>query len=119
MRLTVFSIVSIVSALLLGGCAAPIPVGGESRADDTLKSDITKMLVLRARVSFPCDHVDAIHAEVVKINPVGTGRTLASRKYGSIDERWVVSLCAKDIAYRVTLTPDGEGGTFFLVGPDK
>jgi len=99
----------------LAGCASPIPFSGDSAAGTTLRADTLRMVSQRAMFEQKCDRVDSINARVVAVNPVGTGNTEASRMYGSVDERWVVTLCGEAKSYAVTFTPDGSGGTFFRV----
>lgn len=106
----------------LAACATPqanIPITGNTHAGATLKADVAQNLSMQAQIQSNCQKVDAIQTEVVKINPVGTGNSAASRQYGSVDERWIVQLCNQQIPFKVTLTPDGQGGTFFSTSRDK
>jgi hypothetical protein len=101
---------------MLAACAAPqtkAPITGNTHAGATLKADVAQNISMQAQVQLNCQKVDAIQTEVVKVNPIGTGNSAASRQYGSVDERWIVQLCNQQIPFKVTLTPDGKGGTFF------
>ena len=73
-------------------CAAPISISGNTRAGDTLKSDISRQLGMQARLLTKCEHIDSVTTELLRTNPIGTGMTLASLKYGSVEERWTVAL---------------------------
>lgn len=109
-----FSVVMpLVLVFLLTACATPVPISGDTKAGDSLKSDTARQVSMWARVETKCDRIDSIETQVIKINPSGTGNTEAARKYGSVNERWVVNLCGKSVPFSVTFTPDGQGGTFF------
>ena len=110
---------SSILALALMGCAAVIPVNGNTRAGDTLKSDVSRKLGMEARVYTKCERIDSVTTEVLKTNAVGSGKTPASLKYGSVEERWTVALCGQRVPFQVTLTPDGEGGTYFSTSREK
>lgn len=110
------------SACALAACATPqanVPITGNTHAGATLKADVARTISMQAQIQSNCQKIDAIQTEVVKINPVGTGNSAASRQYGSVDERWIVQLCDQQIPFKVTLTPDGQGGTFFSTSRDK
>jgi len=106
-------IMPFVLVLFLAACATSIPISGDTKAGDSLKSDTARQVSMWARVETKCDRIDSIETQVIKINPVGTGNTEGSMKYGSVNERWVVNLCGKSVPFSVTFTPDGQGGTFF------
>ncbi|TBV09886.1 hypothetical protein [Phytopseudomonas dryadis] len=108
-----FYLTSLTLLLVLAGCATKVPFTGESHADGTLKSDISQHLIMQAKLYAKCNQVESIQTQVLKINPVGTGPSIASQQYGSVEERWLVQLCDRQIPFLVTLTPDGAGGTFF------
>ena len=114
-----FCFLSGILALALMGCAAPIPVSGNTRAGDTLKSDVSRQLAMEAHLYTKCERIDSVTTEVLKTNAVGSGKTPASLKYGSVEERWTVALCGQRVPFQVTLTPDGEGGTYFLTSREK
>jgi hypothetical protein len=97
----------------LVACAASIPISGETRADDTLKSDVIRKISVWAKSDVKCDRVDSIKTQIIQINPIGTGDTPGARKYGSTDERWIVNLCGKSLPFGITFVPDGKGGTYF------
>lgn len=114
---TFFTQLAIIS--LLAACATSIPMSGETRAGDTLKSDTARRISSWARIETKCDRIDSIQTQIVKTNPIGAGQSKASKKYGSVEERWVVNLCGKSIPFAVTFTPDGQGGTFFSTSREK
>ena len=119
MKVTKSHVLQIIFALALTGCATAIPVSGESRAGDTLKSDVSRQISMQAKIYAKCERIDSIQTQILKTNPVGTGKTAASIKYGSVEERWAVNLCGQNMPFLVTLTPDGEGGTYFSTSRDK
>jgi hypothetical protein len=98
--------------VLLSACATHTYTG-RTVAGDTLKSDTFRSVSTFATLQAKCKKVDSVHTEVLAVNPPGTGDTENKKKYGSVDERWTVQLCGQTIPYRVTFTPDGQGGTFF------
>lgn len=108
-----------VGVLSLAACATSIPINGDTKAGDTLKSDTARKVSMWARAETKCDRIDSIETKVISVNPVGTGKSEASRKYGSVDERWVVNLCGNSIPFSVTFTPDGQGGTFFTTSRER
>ncbi len=101
------------------GCTSKVLISGESTTGALLKSDTARQVSLIAKIQAKCNKVDSISTQIIKINPIGTGKSVASKKYGSVDERWSVSLCNKNISYLVTFTPDGEGGTYFSTRLEK
>jgi hypothetical protein len=94
-------------------------MSGETKAGDTLKSDTARNISTWAKIETKCDHIDSIQTKIIKTNPIGTGKSVASREYGSVDEKWVVNLCGTSIPFLVTFTPDGQGGTFFRTSREK
>jgi hypothetical protein len=107
--------VRLVAVLSLAACATPISIRGDTKAGDPLKSDTARQVSMWARVETKCDHIESIETQVISVNPIGTGNSEGARKYGSVNERWVVNLCGKPIPFAITFTPDGEGGTFFNI----
>lgn len=101
--------------LFLSACSASIPVVGETKAGNVLKSDVSRNLAMWSMATVKCDRIDSIETKVVSANPIGTGGNEMSRKYGSVDERWLVRLCGESIPFSVSFTPDGKGGTFFNI----
>lgn len=101
------------------GCTSKVLISGESTTGALLKSDTARQVSLMAKIQAKCNEIDSISTQIIKINPIGTGKSMASKKYGSVDERWSVSLCNKNISYLVTFTPDGEGGTYFRTRLEK
>lgn len=104
------------------GGAGPDPFGvcqrgaqdGQYPRGDVLYRDAAHDLMARARALHHCGKVDAIHTQTLQeIPPGATGGSSYAPKYGSVMERWTVSLCNTQVPYRVTFTADGAGGTFF------
>lgn len=98
--------------MILAGCATSPVMHGETRAVGAVKADAVRQITQLAKIVARCDAVDAIQSKVVKINPVGSGGTEASQKYGSVEEHWVVYLCGQKSPYLVILTPDGQGDIY-------
>lgn len=119
MKITKSHILQITLTFILTSCATTSPISGESKAGDTLKSDVARQISMQAKIYGKCERIDSIQTQILKINPVGSGKTAASVRYGSIEERWVANLCGQNMPFLVTLTPDGEGGTFFSTTRDK
>jgi hypothetical protein len=90
-----------------------MPISGDTKAGETLRRDTAKQVSMQAKVAAKCDRIDSIETKVLSVNPVGTGNSEALKKYGSVNERWVVNLCDQSIPFFVTFIPDGQGGTFF------
>ncbi len=107
------NVLSILFVLSLTSCATTIPVNGVSQAGKVLTADVVRQISMSAKIQTKCKDVDSIEAQYLKTNPVGTGDTAASIKYGSVEERWTVNLCGKKVPFFVVFTPDGEGGTYF------
>ena len=118
MKKTKIMITAIMSFSMIS-CATAVPTNGQTTAGSTLKGDTTRFVSMMAKVQEKCELIDSIDTEVIRINPVGTGKTPASMKYGSSEERWKVNLCGKQVPYLVTFTPDGAGGTFFSTAREK
>lgn len=110
---------TLIALSVIGGCASTTVITGETQAGNTLKSDVARQVSMWAKTQTQCPTVDAIQTQVVRVNPVGTGKTAAARQYGSVDERWVVQLCNQSLPFAVTLTPDGQGGTYFSTSREK
>ncbi|MGE8637293.1 MAG: hypothetical protein ACN6PR_01535 [Achromobacter sp.] len=122
MNIHLQALIAAATVSVLAACATPqghAPTSGNTHAGATLKADVARNVSMQAQIQSNCQKVDAIQTEVVKIHPVGTGNSAASRQYGSVDERWMVNLCNQQIPFKVTLTPDGQGGTFFSTSRDK
>ena len=119
MKITRLQILQLALTFTLTSCATTSPISGESSAGNTLKSDVARQISMQAKIYAKCEHIDSIQTQVLKINPIGSGKTAASVKYGSVEERWSANLCGQNMPFLVTLTPDGEGGTFFSTTRDK
>ena len=119
MKFKISLFLSVLLTCILGGCAGTVPINGETRAGDLLKSDTTKQIAVMAKIYAKCEKIDSIQTQALRTNPVGTGKTAASLKYGSVEERWSVKLCEQTIPFLVTFTPDGVGGTFISSTREK
>jgi len=108
----------VIFSFLIIGCSS-VDISGDSRADNTLKSDVSRKLSLWAKTETKCEKVDSIQTQILKTNPIGTGDSVASKRYGSIEEKWVVNLCGQNIPFSVIFTPDGQGGTYFRTSREK
>lgn len=94
--------------------ASEVRKTGSTRADDDLYRNAAHDLMARARLNKHCSRVDAFHTE--ELNEIVPGSAEGNNyafQYGSVIERWTVSLCNTQLTYRVTFTGDGVGSTFF------
>jgi hypothetical protein len=105
---------------VLGAMAAVLTVTGcESRstrtpggttADPTLQRDVSNLVLLYdSAVAKQCKDRKIVDTAVIEMR--SDGHTGA--------ERWTVDQCGKVANYRVIYSPDGKGGTFFGVQPEK
>ena len=113
-QVTSAALISALCATLVA-CATVAPMQGNTTAGETLRVDVANSLTGRAKFLANCNGpIDNIQTEVLRTHPPGsTGVSAAAMKYGSIVERWTLNLCAKNVPFTVTFTPDGNGGTFF------
>lgn len=111
--------VAIACAGILGGCATGPTVSGDSSASPRLKSDAAQMVSLYAKAASKCERVESIQTHVLRVDPAVKANASGAATEGNIDERWTVRLCGAEMPFLVTFIPDGKGGTFFRVRPDK
>lgn len=111
---------TLVSAFALAACATSSSLlTGQTTAGKTLQGDVIRVLLASTKGMKNCGKIDSIAVAQLRINPPGTGDSVASRQYGSAEERWTVSACGTSTPYLVTLTPDGQGGTFFRIVEER
>ena len=107
--------------LLLSGHGREVRTSGSSRAGEVLYRDTAHRLLARARTASLCDRVSALHTEILHEPPSGApdpGGHGHRYAHGSTEERWTVSLCQRQLPYRVTFSTDGAGGIYASIGPE-
>jgi hypothetical protein len=104
-------------ALFVG--ASEVRKTGSTLAGDALYRATAHDLMVRARLHNHCNKVDAIHTETLKeASSGGVDATRQVLRYGSVEERWTVSLCQRQLPYRVTFTADAGGGIYASIGAE-
>lgn len=107
------------TALLLVSCAGSVSIKGQTAAGDILQADTIKSLTRQLKYNKECTKMDYIEVSPVRVSSLGAGESGASKQYGNIEEQWVVNGCGGRFPYKVVFTPDGVGGTFIQVGPER
>jgi hypothetical protein len=102
------------------GIAAALEVTGQSTATKLLGNDILMHLLPTAQAALGCDRVDSIVTTVLTLPTVEEKNAdgVVIRGHGA-RERWVAGGCGRQVAYLVTFTPDGKGGSYWNVARDK
>ncbi len=101
---------------LLYGCGTPMPIQGETRADNRTQGKIASNLINISRRVRDCPTVDALEAQVRQVNEPKPGDPDEVQRLGSVSDIWTASLCGKKMRYQVIHAPDGRGGTFLMFG---
>ena len=104
---------------ILFGQGREVRATGSTRAGDDLYRHTAHRLAVRARAASLCDRVSAIHTEILHDVPwdaAASGSPPQRYPYGSMQERWTVSLCQRQLPYRVTFTTDGAGSVYASIG---
>jgi hypothetical protein len=108
------------SLIMLAGChSIPSSSGGgdgltysgESHADETLRSDTTKMVKMIAGGQ-GCKSIEHINTKVLHYEAMNGEKGHVWGKEG-----WMATSCGKPYPFYVTFTEDGNGGTFFDLKP--
>jgi hypothetical protein len=106
---------------ILSGHGGEVRTSGNSRAGEVLYRDTAHRLAARARSASLCDQVSAIHTEILH-EPLpggqGHGTVVQPYRHGSVEERWTVSLCQRQLPYRVTFTADAGGSIYASIGAE-
>ncbi len=104
---------------ILSGQGREVRTSGSSRAGELLYRDTAHRLSARARTTSLCDRVSAIHTEILHEFPsAAPDHSVSVQRYrhGSTEERWTVSLCQRQLPYRVTFTTDDAGRMYASIG---
>ncbi len=111
----------ILSVLAIAGCATtlPVPVTGSTSASPRLKADTADFVIMYAKAKTNCPKVDSIVTELLQADPSAKSNSAGMLVEGKIEERWTAMLCAQEAKFRITFTPDGNGGTYFGVKPEQ
>ncbi|KFN48214.1 hypothetical protein N790_06825 [Arenimonas malthae CC-JY-1] len=110
--------------LLLAAVAGPGPAGafelhGESTGTPRLKVDILNSLLPMASAASNCQTIDSVTASVlVPPRNVETNAEGVIIKGDDVVERWVTEGCGRKIRFKVTLSFDGVGGTYFRIAAE-
>ena len=121
MRVAVLLLGLLALGAILAGLGREVRTSGSSRASDMLYRDTAHRLAARARSTSLCDRVSAIHTEILHERPQGDlGPSTVAQPYrhGSVEERWTVSLCQRQLPYRVTFTADAAGSIYASIGAE-
>lgn len=118
-RICFISLMSVTTVCVSACATASLPINGQSTAGHRLQSDAVRILATNFSVAHNCNVIDSIDVSQIRVNPPGTGDSVASREFGSVEERWTIHGCAKHAPYLVTFTPDGKGGAYFRTVEEK
>jgi hypothetical protein len=103
-------------AVATPGAASALELLGQSTGTPQLKSDILKSLLPMAAAASQCQAIDTVTASVlVPPRNVETNADGVILKGDDIVERWVTEGCGKRMGFKVTLSFDGVGGTYFRI----
>lgn len=84
-------------AAALSACASSGPVRGESRLGAAHRDRLAQTMSNAAMRYHQCDHVDSIDSSVVATGQLAPSMKALLEADGSSTERWVTSLCGKQI----------------------
>ena len=115
MNLPVFAI-----SLVLSACASGPRFSGHTIASAQLRADTSVFVIGIAKAKTGCDHVDSIDTEILSVpNDIQGNKAGIIVGGGDTKERWVATACGKTSSTIVTFTPDGKGGSYMAVQPEK
>lgn len=100
----------------LAGPATALELRGESTGTPQLKTDLLNSLLPMASAASNCQTIESVTASVlVPPRNVETNAEGVIIKGDDVVERWVTEGCGKKIRFRITLSFDGVGGTYFRI----
>jgi hypothetical protein len=103
----------------VAGPANALELHGESIGTPQLKTDLLKALLPMASAASNCQTIDSVTASVlVPPRNVETNAEGVIIRGDDVVERWVTEGCGKKIRFRVTLSFDGVGGTYFRIAAE-
>ncbi len=91
------SVFPLFTAAVLGACASSAPVTGESRLGGVHRDRLAQTLSNAAMRYHQCDRVDSIESSVVTTGQLSPAMKSLLQADGSSTERWVTSVCGKQI----------------------
>lgn len=80
---------------------------GDTRADETLKSDVLSNALLLTSAN-GCSSIERVATSILSPPSGEPGRE-------KFEEKWILFGCGQSFPFGVTLTGDGSGGTFLGV----
>lgn len=107
-------------AVATPGQASALELFGQSTGTPQLKTDILKSLLPMAAAASQCQAIDSVTTSVrVPPRNVETNADGVIIKGDDIVEQWVTEGCGKRIRFKVTLSFDGVGGTYFRIAAEE
>ncbi|WP_154067106.1 hypothetical protein [Pseudomonas sp. CC6-YY-74] len=103
----------IIAALLIAGCASAPRYSGSSVTDQVLRQDIYKNVSLLFKAQHSCYNIETINTEITNLVNSESGAIIKA------NELWKVGGCNKFSSYKVELTADSNGETYYSVGGVK
>lgn len=113
------NVTSLLVLLVLAACASGPKFYGQSVADSRLRADTMLFIVGPTQAATNCKQVDSIQTSILSVDKDLKGNAAGKVIKGDTSERWVATACGKTAGFRVTYTPDGQGGSFISVRPEK
>ncbi len=104
-------------SVLLIACVSPPQFTGDTQADEALRKDISRTILVPLRILNRCSGEEKIATRVVKVNPPVAGASNDFVRLGTTYEHWIVGMCGQRYAYQILLAPSPRGGTDFSVRP--
>ena len=103
----------------VAGPANALELRGESTGTPRLKTDLLNSLLPMASAASNCQTIDSVTASVlVPPRNVETNAEGVIISGDDVVERWVTEGCGKKTRFRVTLSFDGVGGTYFRIAAE-
>ncbi len=112
-------VLALTTVTILAACAVPmrmpIVFSGETRVDETLRSDVTYRIVGPLRMATRCSSGAEIETKVVKENPPVPGDPNDFVRLGRTFEHWFVTMCGQRQGFQILFAPSPKGGTDFSI----
>ena len=112
-----------VIVVLLGACASETPRNtetplflGQTRASPQLKFETYEVVGALAMAATNCRTVQSVETNTISVS---SDKEASVRGRFVVQEHWTVNLCGHALPYRIDFRPDGKGGTYFDVTPQK
>lgn len=112
-----------VVVVLLGACASETPRNtktplflGRTRASPQLKFETYEVVGALAMAAANCRTVESVETTAISVSS-DIQASVPGRFV--VQEQWTVNLCGHALPYRIDFRPDGKGGTYFDIAPQK